>query len=397
MVKITRGRFGFAVVVMVGRILILAVLVGHILMHFNLIPSESPGESPLLRTLMDFKSGPPGQSGRSDLLMMEFQKVKKNWQAMNNEANHIIPNALPRKGSVTANDITVALHLSVSKLNRLLFSLKRWGGPISAAIVLRTLEDITTFEAFYSENSGALLNTSFHIMIEKSTNMTRLMQKYPNNILREMALQNVESDYFLALDLDFVTTPNCHRELRKLIDSDKWIVELLANKTLLVLPAFKHMQELSDEELMEIGTEQLPNSKEEAIKMVKRKTLATFNVKRFFEGHGPTNYSKWYADLSEQFYFVDYAKRFEPYVLGLRRSAPHYWAGFRGYGYNKWTWLWEAHKMGFKFAVLRDFFVIHLDHPYGGYRTNENYEEYKLFKRYLKDKYDQPNKSIDTP
>jgi hypothetical protein len=88
--------------------------------------------------------------------------------------------------------------------------------------------------------------------------------------------------------------------------------------------------------------------------------------------------------------------RYEPYVLGYKPGIPHYWEGFRGFGFNKLSWFMELHYMGYQFGVLRDFFVIHLDHPYTQFRgtRQEAYEEVDRFRDYLVQEYGADRKDL---
>jgi hypothetical protein len=66
-----------------------------------------------------------------------------------------------------------------------------------------------------------------------------------------------------------------------------------------------------------------------------------------------------------------------------------YWKGFRGFGFDKLSWYLEAHYAGFTFGVLKDFFVVHLHHPYGRgrFHRQHNYQEMKRFKLHLNQTY----------
>jgi hypothetical protein len=107
----------------------------------------------------------------------------------------------------------------------------------------------------------------------------------------------------------------------------------------------------------------LPQSKDEVLSKVKRGRIGQFHAKACPLCHGPTNYTKWYDYKSDDFYpITDVEGKFEPYVLGSRVGAPLYWEAFRGFGFNKRSWFAEITVAGYKFAVLRDFWVAHLQH-----------------------------------
>jgi hypothetical protein len=131
--------------------------------------------------------------------------------------------------------------------------------------------------------------------------------------------------------------------------------------------------------------------------MVTKYELTPFHVSRFFPGHGPTDFDKWYSEeFDGSWYPIEYVMRYEPYVLGYKPGIPHYWEGFRGFGFNKLSWFIELHYMGYQFGVLRDFFVIHLDHPYTQFRGTQQgaYEEVDRFRDYLVQEYGADRKDL---
>ena len=291
-----------------------------------------------------------------------------------------LPNEFPATRRFTReSSVTMTVQTGTSNFLRLLFMIQRWGGPVSASIRLVSLEDIQNFRTFRRENTNRLENTTIHLFIESGE------KEYPHNILREMALQHIETDFFLALDVDFVTPVNCHEQLSSLIADHPELDAALRDKTLMVLPAFNHEVRLDDHELR---NDVLPSRKDEFIQLVKQGTATEFHVAKYFPGHGPTNFPRWYETENEICYPITYMAGFEPYVLGYRDNVPHYWEGFRGHGYNKVSWFIEAHAKGYSFAVLRDFFVVHLDHEYHHHGiTSRSMEQAQLFRSYLIEKY----------
>ena len=54
-----------------------------------------------------------------------------------------------------------------------------------------------------------------------------------------MAIAQLETDYFVALDVDFVTNQHGHAQFNELVKKYPNLTETLRTKTLLVLPAFE--------------------------------------------------------------------------------------------------------------------------------------------------------------
>jgi hypothetical protein len=322
-----------------------------------------------------------------------YESLLEVWNQLSNSTNHemghmMVPRAFPRTQSILKDQITVAVHASTTKLNRLLFSIKRWGGPTSAAVYIQSENDIHDLIDFYSTHAKSLAYTDIHVVMERTD------LPYPHNILRQTALDHVDSDYFLTLDVDFVTPPDASKRLDALLRSDSKLTAQIQNKTLIVLPAFNREKKVNDTEILDIGGSFLPKNKEEVLNLIATDEMTPFHHAVFSQGHGPTNYEEWYfgnpsSDSSS--YAIDYAKKYEPYVIGYARQpdVPQYRQSFRGFGYNKWTWIMEAYLTGFQFAVLKDFFVVHIDHPLSAQRQDQRYKnkpEYKRFRGSLKKK-----------
>merc|ERR1712127_842484 len=57
-------------------------------------------------------------------------------------------------------------------------------------------------------------------------------------------------------------------------------------------------------------------------------------------------------------------------------GVPKLWSRFRGYGFNKLSWFLQLDRAGYKFAVLRDYFVTHIGHP--SHKDNVIWESNKV-------------------
>jgi hypothetical protein len=157
-------------------------------------------------------------------------------------------------------------------------------------------------------------NTQIHVVLERTT------LPYPHNILRNLVMDHLESDYFVALDADFVTTPNAHYSLYKLIQSSKNVRQRLRSKYLFVLPAF---EKFAPENLASPTEDMLPRTKEDLLQMDSNKTLSIFHKASAYQGHRPTNFHKWglgRLNTTGHFFDIPYKNTFEPYVLGYRHG-----------------------------------------------------------------------------
>jgi glycosyltransferase involved in cell wall biosynthesis len=257
----------------------------------------------------------------------------------------ILPNAIPRTQACRRDDITMLTFLSVSRLSQLMLQIQRWKGPISAAVVVTCESEMNVLLDFVRANEDLLQMTSFHILVERSSD------SFPYNILRNVAMREAETDYVLAVDVDFVTEG--YDRLLTLVRENVQVKEALHSHRLLVLPAFENTK-------AGIEVAAVPRSKDDVFRMVQEGLIAPFQIHRFSRGHSPTNFTKYYENATDVIYDIEYKKDFEPYVIGYRHGMPRYWNDFRSYYFNKCSYFLEAHLMGYKFSVLRDFFVFHM-------------------------------------
>eukprot|EP00980_Cylindrotheca_fusiformis_P004967 scaffold1054_cov124-Cylindrotheca_fusiformis.AAC.7 len=235
----------------------------------------------------------------------------------------IIQNLIHREGSgLNKTDIVLATQLSTNKLDNMLTQLKYWNGPASIAVYLSSLDDIDRFFNFVKQNRPLLRLATFHVVLEKTSTL-----HYPTNLMRNVAMDGIESHYFLAMDVDLIPLPgDCYSKLKSTLSR---INVASRKKTLFVLPAFHLFPEAKESYAF---AENLPMSKSEVVRKVEEHKMDQF-WKRFQPGHGPTQYKTWLEnnDTSSDFYEIDVTKSqsefYEPYVAGFKLALPRYWEG----------------------------------------------------------------------
>ena len=263
-------------------------------------------------------------------------------------------NLLPRTANIPKDDITLLTHISASKFQNLLAQAEWWGGPVDVALYVQSESDILGFLQFLLDHPQQLEASTFHIY------MANHLVHYPHNVLRNMVMENAASEYFLAMDADFVTTPQSHDSLLNLIRTNQNIRERLHSKWLYVLPAFEVLVPSGE---THVTPNLVPRSKQEVAQLRDEKKLAAFHMGHYRRGHGPTNFKKWFSNSRDESYDIEYGLGFEPYVLGYRQGVPKYWTYFEGFGPDKVSWFMELDAAGYKFSVLRDYYVAHMNHP----------------------------------
>eukprot|EP00980_Cylindrotheca_fusiformis_P013386 scaffold3410_cov141-Cylindrotheca_fusiformis.AAC.29 len=326
---------------------------------------------------------PSGQQQEEQLYKSSsdlWTSLKRRFEALpiNNEKRVrplILQNIIPRRrGRLDKETIVMATHLSTKKFQNMLLQLKYWNGPASVALYIKSLQDIDRLQNFTETyiSQQILQETSFHLVMEKTTELP-----YPYNILRKVAMESIESDYFVAMDVDLIPLPgDCYS---KLMAAYSRIDIPNKQKTLFVLPAFSLYASARSKTA---NAEWLPLTKAGVIQKVKKKRMGQFWGKDFAAGHFPTQYDVWLNNTSSSesgdAYLlprlsIGQALNYEPYVMGYKPGIPKYWEDFRGHGWDKISFFRECHALGYNYAVLNNFYCVHLDHPSGN--SKEQYKE----------------------
>jgi hypothetical protein len=318
-----------------------------------------------------------------DRLVEIFRQVGEN-------SSKTLPRAFPCRSQTTNHHdkITATIILGPSGFERLLYSARRWGGPVSAAIYITSEDQIAELTQFHRDNANDLHLTALHVLFERGDEVSR---GFPHNILRQMAVDLVDTEFFLTLDVDLITPPNASHGLNALLGSDPNMAADLRKNTIMVLPAFERTANATDSDIVHNADQVLPQDKDELRKLVDRNEIRMFHDS-FQPAQRVTDYAWWFEESprsSTPYYFIDYEMRYEPYVIACKnaRNLPKYWEGFRGYGYNKESWFTDLYFSGFQFAVLKDWFVIHLEHNNLGLQQSHDMDRHTLFRHYLKDKF----------
>ena len=109
---------------------------------------------------------------------------------------------LPHCTSNTTGETTLVTQLSMDRLHMLVPLLERWTGPASIALYLTDAEAQDFVDHW--EGSPSLTsrcNVGFHVMYKEGN-------FYPINTLRNLALEQAETDYVFLTDIDFLPSPH---------------------------------------------------------------------------------------------------------------------------------------------------------------------------------------------
>lgn len=344
------------------------------------------------------------------------------------------------------DDVVLATHGSVAKLDVLLTQLEYWNGPASVALFMDDgPTQIPLLDSFLQEYENQLVNASFHLYMEHAPNtvdsfytvgeestesestLPPVSLGYPHNILRNLAMENCGSNYFVALDVDFIPSPrNAYSRLLATLWANNGTVAryMQQERRVMVLPAFEVFARKGET----IATaDQLPTNKSMLEEMVNSKQAQSFKHDKARANHAPTVFGKWFqtpqldetvlwdmvynnATKSNQstnsivtkgkkkkkspdlYYPITYKPRFEPYVLAYKPGIPRYWTAYRGFGRNKVSWFSELARAGYQYATLTQVYLVHLDHPntFNRQQLDRNKLQDPAFYEYLENRYPAP-------
>ena len=115
--------------------------------------------------------------------------------------------AYRRKLEVSYSDITLVTQTSLDKFDRLSNMLGRWDGPISCAVYLRDMKEILQLNLLMQQQDEKFYNlVTIHVLLEKEP----VNPDYPINLMRNLALFNIETEMFLLIDVDFATSSTAY-------------------------------------------------------------------------------------------------------------------------------------------------------------------------------------------
>ena len=299
---------------------------------------------------------------------------------------------LGKNTSFGLNSITLVTQGDMSRFPHLLHLLQRWQGPISCAMYITTEEELNTWYEYVKKQANNTLfqkYVSLHLVFKTPSSTL-----YPINLLRNLALRNakIQSDYVFLNDIDLMPQPQSHATILSLLQQHE-----LSAKTFLILPAFERFAVNKNEvetENESMNLSFIPNDKSSLYEALEKEYVQPFHAHSPLE-HGLTNYAKWYNATT--IYDVEYGFKFEPYCIVKSQDLHDFYPNFRGFGWNKLEFFIEAHYRGYKFQVLPNHFVVHMDHDFKDTRNSlkdgNRQEAYPQFQRYLEERYGIPTTS----
>lgn len=200
--------------------------------------------------------------------------------------------------------------------------------------------------------------------------------KYPINLLRNIGIKVSHTEYYFVIDADFVPTSQLYDFSKSL---SIHLLQKSSRSTAFVVPCVA---------IKENYTGKYPNTISELRNLFKEGwAYITDNN----AGHGPTGNNIFLSHqffISHPYYEICYESQWEPYYV-LSKSAPLYDERFRNQGGDKQQHALLLNALGYRFLVLRDHFIYHIDHehliwPGGGLKQGQlSKDHFNYFKHYI--------------
>ena len=280
-----------------------------------------------------------------------------------------------------AHDVTIVTQCSVNHLFRIPHLAVRWNGPISVAVF--THDDVFqltvhTILHLHSCFQNIYNHVTFHLVLPvnrtpmKIENILRLEEMnvkcsktvldknwmkwskhnydiygldFPQNVLRNLAINHVLTKYVLLLDVDMLPSARLSHQFSSMLhrmqsSSAGRLSVANFSKTAFVLPAF--------EVKMYVPTNfsfssyfpnlVLPHTRQDLVKFWERAAARPFYIELCKKCQSPTDYHRW-RYLSPEMelsvgYRVDWIDPWEPFYIAAS-SLPLYDERFKQYGFNR--------------------------------------------------------------
>lgn len=285
--------------------------------------------------------------------------------------------------------ICVATILDASRVASLLRLRAAWHGELSAAVLARLGEKLTAQRGFLSASlelessvatghKGLALRGETRVLLLENVGYD-CPQRFPFNVLRNLAFRACASEFVLSLDVDLSPMPagaEAYGELQQLVSLGSLQSR---HRRAWVLPAF----ELSPEGEAALGSDGVAAltsrsiSKVELAQMVRRRLVAPFysgsRVSRdattnlsFSHAYACTNHSRWLAAAPRRMYAVPHCTgHYEPFVV-IHRSLygrGHHAAPFDESfvrGFDKVSHVYALYARNVTLRVAPGMYVLHL-------------------------------------
>lgn len=314
------------------------------------------------------------------------EKVRNSYRFDKSGTYYVVDNFLTSEHVMLGRsefDVSLVTQSSSSHLYNLVELSHRWNGPISVSVFTYDDDFVTTVSTllyfhfcndyiyrfvsfhlvypitrapkYFDRTSDLKLSCSdnigqSHIKTQRSTQGSNYADKtleYPNNLLRNLAINYAQTPYIFMIDIDFLPSENLRIEFQRLMSSASNSVHSTnasgsrdssghqqRSMSAYVVPAFEIQESVT-----------VPGQKADLMKLWLTGVVRPFYWELCQSCQRQTNYELWRGLGSggpvRIAYTVERDGIWEPFYIA-RTSLPLYDERFRQYGYNRISQVWHA-------------------------------------------------------
>lgn len=366
------------------------------------------------------------------------ERVKLAYRLDKSGTYHLLDNFLSSEHVVVGrskHDVSIVTQCSSNHLHHLIDLSRRWNGPISVAVFTYDDDFIPTVSKlvhFHFCDDHIFRQVSFHLVypisrapkhfsglsevsldcsarylssqalsdshtsslhVESNNYAHSIALEYPNNLLRNLAVNYAQTPYILMVDIDMIPSENLRIQFQnfmstrsqKLLSNDS--ISAADNVQAFVIPVFE----------MQSSILRPPAAKKDLLADWDKGLIRPFYWEVCQKCQWPTDYKRWRELESDGHLSIGYTVQrvdpWEPFYIA-KTSLPLYDERFKQYGFNRISQVCEMHVAGFTFHVLDNAFLLHKGfkdadkfHSQKEKENDRNRNLYRTFKEELKTRY----------
>lgn len=247
-------------------------------------------------------------------------------------------------GRVGPDEVSLLTQLTMDRFEILERMLTSWTGPASVVLYLDDAEAVQLpAKVARSAHLRSRKSVAYHVVYKR--------QIYnPINYLRNVLVNNSRTPFAFFVDIDLVPSRTLYEHLKQLV---RKFMSDPGKKQLLVVPAFQMFDDLKSS---------TPTNKKQLLPFLSNETIVGYGMKRNWKlGHRPTDYARWVN--ATQPYQATFANAYEPYVVIRQDNEARYNEVLLERMGDKNAYSRLLYKMGYKFFVIPEDFIVHIPHP----------------------------------
>ncbi|KNC77136.1 hypothetical protein SARC_10395 [Sphaeroforma arctica JP610] len=260
--------------------------------------------------------------------------------------------------------ITISSQGSWNRIMNLKHLTQVWEGPVSFAVLLDDEEQLSELDAVVKEDSQLREFADIHVVWRLDHRMDDADAFYPINMMRNIALQTVETSHVFVLDADVTPNAPMNTYTKYVADADVAIGNQKDKSQIeckgldAFVPPAVEMSATALKQLYDQNGDNGSITKKQVISMFFTGEVLPMHV-YFGPAYAPTNHQEWATSNTVD--EIPYLTRFEPYYIA-RMPIPLFNETFVNRGGNFAQQVYEMSGAGYRFHRLPEAYVVDIPH-----------------------------------